>query len=344
MIFDAALAEQQQREHLVLSDYSDLGIQVAHNVFQNVQQMDELYLPEKNLFQGIPAIICGAGPSLEQAIDRLKSLQTRALLFSGGAGLTALEHFGICPHFAGGIDPYPACQRLQLQRSRELPFFFQSRVASDLLQQMQGPKLWFPSSGHFPLEQWVSSHIGLPVESFDGGWNVATFLTAVAVYLGCAPIVLVGVDLAGEAYAGAVVTGEGKKRDWKMAAEWLQNFALQHGQIGFSLEGFGGVDRLPGLEGLYKRPFHPLEQESCYETFNKSLLRVQDICLKLVGGGLSPKEDFLLQFELEEELAYQVFGRPVWEAWQSLFKGEEVLNKSLFLLRQIGSFYASSHP
>lgn len=305
----------QKEVHLFASDFADRGVQVARNLMDNLSQMEEIYLASdlKDHFKDIPAIICGAGPSLERAAGSLKRVQDRALFFSGGAGLKALEHLGLRAHFSGAIDPYPAKRRLELKESLNLPVFFQSRVASDLLREMCGPKIWVEPSGHFPLESWFADSIGLPGGTFDGGWNVATFLAAIAVHLGCNPVVLVGVDLEGS-YAGSVIENEGEKGDWRAAKKWLSEFMSCHPQVHY------WPYELPSGEvnaSIAAPPFRPLDREKCRLEFTESIGRVKDLCRQLID-----KEDFLARFELEEECAYQVFFGPVWEVWQHPFQRE----------------------
>lgn len=328
----------QEEVHLLASDFGDLGIQLARNLLDNLAHMDALYLAKdlEGAFRGIPAIICGAGPSLEKAVDKLRELPNRALIMAGGAGISALEHFGITPHFIAGIDPYPAKERLQLKKSQHLPFFFQGRVASDLLKEMHGPKIWVAPSGHFPMEEWIADSLGLPLEKFDGGWNVATFLTALACHLGCDPVILVGVDLSGEDYAGQVMKGEGPKRDWSIAAEWLTQFKKQHPQVRGSLD---SLERTYDLDRLIRSaPFKPVNLQECRSQFLESLDRVKTACNQLLSDKRTA-EHFLIQFALEEEPAYLTLCKPVWEIWQHVFKREISdakdleINKWLFMIR-----------
>ncbi len=331
----AKLQDVQREIHLLASDFSDFGVQVARNLLDNLSYMEEIYLAYnwKGALKGTPAIICGAGPSLEQAVDELRTLQNQALLFSGGAGLTALEHFGILPHFAGAIDPFPSYERLQLTHSLDLPFFFQGRMANDLLKQIRGPKIWVEPSGHFSLDRWIAGFFALPAGMFDGGWNVVTFLTAIACHLGCNPIAVIGVDPLEDAYAAGLIEQHEQKKDRQVAAKWLEEFAAKHPQVQFSLKGLEAVHSLPSIKSLFRGAPHKLQEiDRCRSYLIASTFRVRENCEQLIEHWnallskeekkLSSKEYFLCQFELEEEIAYQVFCRPVWEVWQHVLKRE----------------------
>lgn len=77
------------------------------NLFLNFKRLPEVFWGNqlKNRFTDIPAIVCGAGPSLSKDIDYLYSLDNRALIFAGGSAITALSKHNICPHFGVAVDP-----------------------------------------------------------------------------------------------------------------------------------------------------------------------------------------------------------------------------------------------
>lgn len=243
--------------HLTASDYRERGL----NILKNLPDSCDLAKQGKSLFgafKNIPALICGGGPSLEKGIEAVKTAGSKALIFSGGAALNVLGHHGIKPHFSAGIDPDPSYSRFLSQSAFETAFFYQSRFNRDQLKYSQGPRLWIEGSGGYPIEEWLFSS-----QPFDGGWNVATFLTRLAYELGCNPIILCGVDLASPSkhlYADSVEKNpfepvievkdeEGalfySKNDWIMAARWLSDFAAARNDVdwinasdGLKLKGF----------------------------------------------------------------------------------------------------------
>jgi hypothetical protein len=248
----------QSGVHLTASDYSDGGEKVLRNVFHNARKRHHA-LPGQELshaFKGIPAIICGSGPSLAKNIQLLKRLDQRALLFAGGSALNVLSAEGIVPHFSASIDPDPPSKRFYEQTAFEVPFFYQDRLAHRLLEMVHSPLLWMADSGGYPIEQWLSQ-----TPPFDGGWNVATFGAALAQALGCAPIIFVGMDLSctGEQlYAPGVKSVKEEenlihvrdalysKPDWLMAAKWIEEFAHKHPECRWINATEGGL----GFQGI----------------------------------------------------------------------------------------------
>jgi hypothetical protein len=344
--------------HLVASDFRDFGARILSNVYANMPGMLEAKRGRAlfGRFRGVPAIICGAGPSLENEIETLRKLQKNALLFAGGSALNILAQKKITPHFAASIDPDPPHQRLKEQASFNSPFFYQSRVCKELLASVSAPLLWMEASGGYPIEEWLQKECGIEESAFDGGWNVATFCTALSVALGCDPIIFVGVDLASageKLYASGVEEGTegliavqdaaGKaaftRRDWLFAKEWLENYANEHPEQTFIRE--SSLADLASKYCLRSWDLHALVRqevgklpvcttkkiEEILDIAKSSLNRCEERIEKLLTlfEERFPRlpsetgEGALLEVELEEELAFQNILEPLWKVWQPIW-------------------------
>ncbi|NGX38864.1 MAG: hypothetical protein KR126chlam1_00179 [Chlamydiae bacterium] len=329
--------------HLVASDFFKQGVDRLDNFLQNGSRAKEMRDGRElfGKFEGVPAVICGAGPSLEEDIEFLREAQESALIFAGGTALSALSKLGITPHFGGMVDPHPPSERYKEGKSLQIPTFFQMRVHPDHLGE---ELLWMPGQENDLFEN----------ESFDGGWNSATFLTSISYRLGCNPIILVGVDLAqqkGRVYAAGLERPEGgdwievgkdgllTTRDWLFAADWLSQIAEGAPVVtwinrskGLEIEGFatsGGdlpekrdlapvvKQALSGIERGISLPIAPAEIE-------QSIARVGELVAEILAllETLFPQspnlngEYALLKREIENTLAYEQFFAPVWEVWK----------------------------
>lgn len=190
----------QSAEKLALVDeYLQYGVSFFRNFYYNLFQLPHAHLGNGlfGKFDNVPAIICGAGPSLDKHLDKLTALKTRALLFAGGSSLNALASKKITPHFGAGIDP----NSLQHERIKEtahlaVPFFYRNRFFYGALEALNGPKLYLTGTGGYDIAEWFEEQLGIEGECLDEGHNVVNFCIEIAQAMGCNPIILIGVDLA----------------------------------------------------------------------------------------------------------------------------------------------------
>jgi hypothetical protein len=309
------LTYYQSGIHLLASDYSDLGLKVFANFFQNMTHLDAIKegFSLYRKFEGIPAIICGAGPSLGENIEQLKKVSQEALIFAGGTALNLLSKAEIRPHFGAFIDPQFPFDRYLEQSQFDLPIFFQSRSSHDVLLAHQGPLLWMRGNGGLSIEDWLMDHLHISTPAFDGGWCVGSFCLALAYVLGCDPIILVGVDLAcsGErVYAKGVEEKIGPqffpkknkygkevmtKTDFLMAADWIEKFVIKHRDRTFLNAGKGGL----GFQGIADLSLpeiaekHFKNREDLFGRVHAEIVKAEPLC----------KEEYPLKEGLDQILS-----------------------------------------
>lgn len=199
----------------VVSEYLHYGASYYHNYFFNIHLLAGSCLGDglKDVFKGVPAIICGAGPSLKKHLPELAKLHDKALIFAGGSALNALHSAGIVPHLGAGIDPNPE----QLKRVREtahlkMPLLYRNRMYHPALTLVSGQRLYITGSGGYNLPGWIDVRLGIKGSPIEEGFNVVNFCLDIARVWGCDPLILVGLDLAFtgmQAYAPGVIKDAG---------------------------------------------------------------------------------------------------------------------------------------
>ncbi len=141
-------------------------------------------------FMGIPALLVGAGPSLQSQLETIKSLQGKAVIIAASTAVEILLSHGITPTFMIAIDQDPVSSGgLHENLEADVPLVFDGQVAQNSLN-YKGKK--------FQMQLNVNRYTGmlapdLPV--FESGPSVANVAMDFLYKLGCSPILMCGVDL-----------------------------------------------------------------------------------------------------------------------------------------------------
>jgi hypothetical protein len=264
----------------LLEEYLIYGAPFFKNFYPNLLTLSSSYSGNSlfGKFKKVPAIVCGAGPSLEKNIHLLNALRTRALIFAGSSALNALAAAGVDIHFGAGIDPNRAQEeRLSQLSNVDFPFFYRNRIYPQALKLIKGPKLYITGAGGYDIAEWFEKQLNIQGELIDEGRNVINFCLEIAYALGCNPIITVGADLAytgDKKYAPGVVGDVLLSKDtvlcanstydtplmkndiygkpvqtlWKWVAEssWIADFAKKHPEITLINATEGGLG-FPGV-------------------------------------------------------------------------------------------------
>lgn len=152
------------------------------------------------VLQGIPAIVCGAGPTLTHSFERLRSLQGRACIIAGGSAIPLLCHNGIVPDLAVALDPN-VCEydRLKTVKQNGIPLLFSGRVHHKVHELSFDPLYVALQTGGVVEERVIESLELTYNDTIDPDAATVTSLALDAAHrLGAASISIVGVDLAFE--------------------------------------------------------------------------------------------------------------------------------------------------
>lgn len=180
------------------------GYQPFKNFVENVKQIPSSFYANrlKGAFKNVPAIVCGAGPSLKPTIEVLRTLENKALIIAGGSTLAALSSQGIMPHFGMAIDPnLEEYRRMKNSFAFETPLLYSTRVHPGTFQTCNGPFGYMRSGIGGVPELWIEEELGL-IDRLLGGFlspesiSVTAICVAWAQFLGCNPILLNGIDMA----------------------------------------------------------------------------------------------------------------------------------------------------
>lgn len=310
------------------SDVLDFGAQKYKNALENLQKPYQRFYHLRNAFKDVPAIIVGAGPSLELIINDLEKYCDKALIIAGGK---ALEKIPFEPHFGVIIDPNEPLSNVSHTNTT---ICFQSRVNNHNLANFSSYRLQIPDS-HLSFLNELTGDEQLALCGPTCG-TVAVYLSLV---LGCNPIITCGMDFCflddkkyamdekkqhkGNAWAlnkkqQRVMT----QKDWILAVQWMQQVeALYPNRQFFNIseEGlsFFSEANLSDFSFLNQDNFYQkiqkLLQKIPYESNNQILKWQKMIQLTQVENLNTLEESNIVQLQLLD---------PLWRLWQPIFERE----------------------
>ncbi|KHD15809.1 motility associated factor glycosyltransferase family protein [Clostridium butyricum] len=152
----------------------------------------------KNAYEGKPAIIVSAGPSLEKNIDNLNGYESEFLILTGARTLKGLLDRNIKPDIIAVLDPGEKMYKMveDYIKTQEIPLFFYEGTNADVVKNHKGTKILSRYSHSY--SKFIEKVTQMPIIEGNGGGSVAHYMTLHAVYMGCNPIIFIGQDLAYE--------------------------------------------------------------------------------------------------------------------------------------------------
>lgn len=286
----------------IADEYEKCGKQFFENFYPNLALLPSSYMAKQlfNKFAGIPAIICGAGPSLSKNLSLLETLRNRALIFAGGTAMNAVNARGFWPHFGLGIDPNPEqFSRIIMNTAFEVPFLYRTRINHKALKSVHAPLLYVNGTVGYEISSWLEEKLHIAGKHVAEGFNVINFSLALAYEMGCNPIILVGTDLAytdqlsyfpgvknhpthsykmnfrtkttqEELLARNDIYGQPTLTLWKWISEsaWIANFTQMHPETLFINATEGGI----GMPGVVNMPLQMVSDAFLNKEYDLDLM------------------------------------------------------------------------
>jgi hypothetical protein len=149
---------------------------------------------------GVPAFICGAGPSLDASLPALAPFAEGGVIFAADSALRALARANVCADFLVTVDPNKTPERClvpghpsagRVIAASASPPDWQYSVAEQKLHYLSGKQLTEDALTAFGVKK-----TGVAVEE-----NCGITALALALHLGCGPVYFFGMDHAVDAQA-----------------------------------------------------------------------------------------------------------------------------------------------
>jgi hypothetical protein len=167
------------------------------NLFQNMSNC--FHLTEVNRLFGIaedlPVLVCGAGPSLYNHLDEIKSLSNRFILLAVDTSLKILESAGIQVDLVYTVDPQAINTSYLEGFSSDTCLVFDPSSSYHSLRLENFPK-GFLTSSPFPVFQILEKSMNSDLGKIPFGGSVSTNTISLGLLMNASEIYLAGQDLA----------------------------------------------------------------------------------------------------------------------------------------------------
>lgn len=147
-------------------------------------------------FRGVPAVVVGAGPSLDDNVEELRALHDRALIVTADTALGPLVSHGVRPHIAVAVDSSELNARhvTSVAATHDVALAAEGSVHPSAWQSFAGRIFTFRVANHDPWPWLHAAHVRRGEVKTWG--SVLTSAFNLARRMGCDPIVFAGADLA----------------------------------------------------------------------------------------------------------------------------------------------------
>lgn len=169
-------------------------------MMMNIPGMMESYdiTDLENAYSGYPAIIVGAGPSLDKNYKLLHEVKDRAIIISSDTALRKLLADDIHPHFVVSLERGLIIYQKHFANLPKKPqgtvLFVQSVCVPEMAGTWEGGPFCLGFKWGLPLDHWFSGLTHLPL--LRSGASCTHLAYTLALMLGCRKIALIGQDLA----------------------------------------------------------------------------------------------------------------------------------------------------
>lgn len=144
--------------------------------------------------RGLPAFVCGAGPSLDVSIAKLAAHAERAVIFAADSALRALARHGVTADFVVSIDAAKVPEKCLPESHRPARAVLAS-VSPPGWPAALGDAPYYFLSGNQLTDDWLATQ-GAPRTAIGVTESCGSTAIELAHFLGCEPICLFGLDLA----------------------------------------------------------------------------------------------------------------------------------------------------
>lgn len=241
---------------------------------------------DRTIFEGKPAIIVSAGPSLAKDMEHIRYIKENnlAYIFSVGSAINSLVEFDIFPDAVCTYDPglrnYKVFEKMVERKIEHIPMIFGSSVGFDTIKKYKGPKVHFITSQDRASLYFLEEQLNLLEDIVFDSPSIAVMTFQILLKLGANPIIFAGQNLG---YLNGTLYSEGIEYDFvktKLDKEMLEKLpttedvygneiktSMTFNSMRRSLEGYAKlypdrklINTTKGGAKIEGIPFQPIEE------------------------------------------------------------------------------------
>ncbi len=185
----------QRHRQINLTTQARFGKLWMRNLGRNLPRLAAMYDLSKiaGLFRGLPALVIGAGASLDELRELLPTMRQHLLLIAVDTALQPLAHLKVHPDIIVTVDPqYWNSRYMDYIDGRSSLLVVEPAVYPRALRH-HGPQTLFFAS-HVPLARLLQQALGVAL-TISGGGSVATSGWEIGAWVGASAIYFAGIDL-----------------------------------------------------------------------------------------------------------------------------------------------------
>lgn len=215
-------------------------------------------VPVRSLFgvyRGRPALVIGAGPSLDDVVAELRTRQESCIVIAVDTAVRILQNAGIDPDFIVTVDPQPVNRVFLESYQGNATIVVDPTVSYHSGRHFARKKIAIAATPFF-LGRLFAAKLGGEVGDIAYGGSVSTNAYDLARKLGCDPVYLAGQDLAfsdGQVHARGASLEE--RLSWRESRTWrreMHNFAQRTAIPPLAVEDIrGGISPTNGKLAIF---------------------------------------------------------------------------------------------
>jgi hypothetical protein len=180
-------------------------MQVRSKLWTNEFLKNLEYLPNagnserfENTLTGKTALLCAAGPSLNDVLPHIKPVRSKLVIFAVTGAVKALQTHGITPDFVIGMDYYGPAKHMQdMEEPLKECHVITGPSAEHFMFSQPSKSQWIACLKYNEQYSYMMDEMfNTPLSRYHSGGTVAYFMLLIVFQMGVANVILAGQDLA----------------------------------------------------------------------------------------------------------------------------------------------------